>query len=353
MATLTPDHDLLEQRIQALVRRALSREVVDTEPIEPGLGTRRFFRVRLSGTEEPTSVIARVESDEDPALRPKGVLPEPPLGPIREWLDEHGVPVFALYGSEPGLDLLEDLGGESLEFVARTRPLDAVHELYRNACALVPTLQRVPTNESIPNFDRRLDASLFDYKAEQFISWALPLAHAEKSGPSAKARGDVVREAFAFVARESAAAPQRLAHRDYKAANLHVTGDRLVMIDLQGAFLAPPEYDLVCLLRDSHVELDETFVQSTLQKTRPAMPDAPDLETFRRRFTLLTLTRNSKDLARFLYTAKSRGDSRYIALLPRAVATLKAASALARDWDPSLARLADVMASLPDSPCAP
>jgi hypothetical protein len=129
MATLTPDHDLVTQRIQALVRDALGRGVIEVDAIEPGLGARRFFRVRLSGTNEPTSVIARLESDEDPALRPTGVLPEPPLAPIRDWLDAHGVPVFALHGSEPGLEILEDLGDESLEFVAGARPRETVQEV--------------------------------------------------------------------------------------------------------------------------------------------------------------------------------------------------------------------------------
>jgi aminoglycoside/choline kinase family phosphotransferase len=226
-----------------------------------------------------------------------------------------------------------------------------VHALYREACALVPVLQRVPASDAVPSFARRLDESLFAYKAGQVVEWVLPLAGAAR-------RGELVREAFALVAREALAAPQRLAHRDYKAANLHVVRDAsgregLVMLDVQGAFLAPPEYDLVCLLRDSHVELEESFVQSALEEIRPALPDAPDPESFRRRFTLLTLTRNGKDLARYVYAARVRDDARYVPLLPRAISTLKAASALARDWDPRLDRLAELIAALPDTPCVP
>jgi len=342
--------DDVQERIRRLVRASLGREVEDVQAIEPGLGSRRFHRVRLAGGDPPT-VVARLEREEDPALRPAGVPPEPPLAPIRDWLARHGLPVFDLLASEPGLQVLQDVGSESLEVAARTRPLEGVHELYREACGIAARLQHVPASAAVPNFERRLDAPLFAYKADQFVEWVLPLA----GGPSS---ARVVREAFALVAEEADAAPRRLAHRDFKAANLHVVrradhSEGLVMIDLQGAFLAPPEYDLVCLLRDSHVALDETFVQSALEEVRPRLPDAPDAETFRRRFTLLTLTRNGKDLSRYLYAARVRGDSRYVPLLPRAIATLKAASELARDWDPRLARLADVIARVPESPCVP
>ena len=120
-------------RIRDLVRTAMSREVERLVPIEPGLGSRRFYRVVLTGDDAPKSVIARVEEEEDPSLRPAGVPPEPALEPIRAHLADHGVPVFDLYGEAPGLQLLEDAGDESLEDAARGRPIEAVHDLYREA----------------------------------------------------------------------------------------------------------------------------------------------------------------------------------------------------------------------------
>lgn len=344
---MKPEDDI-RQRIQYLARSALGRQVQGIESIEAGLGSRRFFRVALEPSPgEFDSLIARVEYAEDPALRPSGVPPEPPLEPIRSWLAAHGLPVPACYAGEPGLLLLEDLGDTSLETAAHSLPRDTLHRLYRRACGFVARLQAVPTPESgVLNFERHLDRSLFRYKAEQFVEWALPLS-------DTRAGAEDVFRAFDLVAEEARAAPQRLAHRDYKAANLHLHQDRLVMIDLQGAFLAPPEYDLVCLLRDSHVALEESFVRDALGQIRPRLPDAPDATTFARRFTLLTLTRNGKDLSRYLYAAKIRGDARYLSLVPRAVETLRAASAEAAPWDPAFGRLAEIIASLPDSPCEP
>jgi hypothetical protein len=167
---------------------------------------------------------------------------------------------------------------------------------------------------------------------------------------------EAVRNAFRRVAAEAAAAPQRLAHRDYQSRNLHLCGDgrggeRLVMIDTQGAFLAPPEYDLVCLLRDSYVELPEEEVSWHLERIRPALPDRPDAESFARRFDLLTLTRKGKDHARFLYAASERGDLRFARHLSTTVRALRAAAARAARLDPSLAGLAEILDRLPESPC--
>jgi aminoglycoside/choline kinase family phosphotransferase len=357
-------------RIEALVRQTFAVSIEEIVAIEPGLGARCFFRVRLGSTRSagarspefvPGTVVARVEAPEDPALRPASVAAEPDLEPLRSLLEAAGLPVPASYAVEGGLTLLEDVGDTSLEAAAAELVPAALSELYREACHWLPRLQRIEDPGGVAAFGRRLDEPLFRYKAEQFIEWVLPWArantHDRVEPPADDSAAAVVREAFAWIAGHCRNAPARLAHRDYKAANLHlrpgvISGPRLVLIDLQGAFLAPPEYDLVCLLRDSHVELPEPIVQSLLAEIRSELPDAPDAESFERRFTLLTLTRNGKDLARYLYAAQARNDPRYLPLLPRAIRILKAAAESAAGWDPTLARLAEILATLPENPCA-
>ena len=124
------------------------------------------------------------------------------------------------------------------------------------------------------------------------------------------------------------------------------------MIDLQGAFLAPPEYDLVCLLRDSYVELSDPAMHEQIERVRPQLPDAPESDTFSRRFDLLTLARKGKDHARFLYSAKERGDRRFLRYVPATVRALRGASARAARLEPRLMPLADLVHSLPATPCA-
>lgn len=345
-----------EEQITTLAQDSLGLVVSSIDPIEAGLGQRRFFRVHFNPEDgHPDTAVARVEAEEDPALRPPGIPPEPPLAPVLRLFEDAGIPVPTCYAQAGDVMLLEDVGDTSLEQAASGLAGGVVQALYQEACSYLPRLQRIAPVAGAPSFGRRLDDALFAYKAEQVIEWVLPWGERNARMATA-AEADAVRSAFDFVARVAADAPQRLSHRDYKAANLHLrpgaAGSRLVLIDLQGALLAPPEYDLVCLLRDSHVELDEAFVQSLLNETRPELPNAPDAETFARRFTLLTLTRNGKDLARYLYAARTRGDTRYLALLPRAVRTLREAADRAAGWDPCLARLAEIFATLPESTCA-
>ena len=344
-----------ETTVARVVERELALTVEKIEQLAGGLGLRRFYRVVTTG--HPSSLIARVEASEDPAGRPSATAPEPALEPLRSFLEQRGLPVPSRLGGDPtrGIDLLEDLGSRTLASAVVGASARERAALYTRAIDLIPRLQRLedPTGE-VPAFERRLDDTLFDYKAELFARWSLPEALGREPKSTEVA---AVRAAFRWIAAEAASAPARLAHRDFQSHNLHLCGNgsgrtRLVMIDIQGAFLAPPEYDLVCLLRDSYVELPEHEVGSHLERVRPLLPDRPEPDCFARRFDLLTLSRKGKDHARFLYAARGRGDRRFARYLSNTVRSLRGAAARVADLDPSLARLADMVQALPESSCA-
>jgi aminoglycoside/choline kinase family phosphotransferase len=319
--------------IAELVAAEFGVGVCRIEPLRGAIGLRRFSRVWLEASETkvkstPESVVARIDAAEDPAGRPAGIPPEPPLEPIRALLEAEGLPVPRRYAADPahGVELLEDLGEASLADFAGAAGASELDELYTEACALVPRLQRIEPRGEVANFRRRLDAAQFRYKAERFAHWSL--GGADGASP---AQTQVVRDAFERIGRFVGDAPHRLAHRDLQSANLHVvdrarSAARLVMIDLQGAFMAPPEYDLVCLLRDSYVELGDAAVDAHLARVRAELPDCPDAESFRLRFDLLTLTRKGKDHALFRAVAAERGDERYLRYLPATRRYLQQAS---------------------------
>ncbi|MCH7598315.1 MAG: phosphotransferase [Myxococcales bacterium] len=340
--------------LDGLVKRNLSTAIVQIESIAPGLGNRRFFRLRLAETTtagQPASVIARAEAKEDPFKRAEGVPSEPPLAPLLEYLETAGIPVPKHYGgsAELAVELLEDVGSTSLEAEVGTASRALRLELYGEACSLIPRLQRLePPQPSLPAFERRLDRPLFNSKAGRVAIWALPYWLGRD--PS-QAELEVVYATFSHIADVCEPAPMRFSHRDFKAANIHLRpeapkGERLVLIDFQGAFMAPPEYDLVCLLRDSHVQLPIEDVMTQLEATRPALPDAPDPDVFNQRFTLLTLSRVAKDAAHYIRAFTAEGDSRYLGFLPAARESLREASSRAASWDPVLQRFADLVDEL-------
>ena len=366
--------------IAELVAAQLGGEVSRIERLHGALGLRSFSRVWLETSETkrestPKTLVARIDTAEDPSRRPAGIPPEPPLEPIRALLEAEGLPVPRRFAGDParGVELLEDLGEISLADHARTAGEAELESLYAEACELPPRLQRIEPREGVANFQRRLDAAHLRYKAERFARWSLGGDRA-----ASPAEAEVVRVAFERIGRVLGEAPQRLAHRDLQSANLHVVDPsvrvadpssraadpssraadpsnrvadpsdriietsphaadpsrdtargrraRLVMIDLQGALMAPPEYDLVCLLRDSYLELDDAAVDTHLARARGALPDCPDEELFRLRFDLLTLTRKAKDHALFRAVAAERGDNRYLRYLPTTRRYLQEAS---------------------------
>ena len=343
----------MEARVRDAVRHACGREPLRVEWLAGALGTRRFARAVLDGP-GPRSVVARIEAEEDPAGRPAGAAPEPPLEPLRSVLEAHGLPVARRFGSAPCIELLEDLGDVTLEATLRLASAERRTSLYREVLGQIPRLQAI-ADPGLPAFGRRLDAELYAYKGRLFAEWSLPLALGRPARPG---ETKVVDEAFAWISDALAPAPHRLAHRDLQSRNLLLHArqgepPRLFWIDLQGAFLAPPEYDAVCLLRDSYVELAAGEIEALGAELRPALPDNPDPLSFARRFDLLTLTRKGKDHARFVYAARTRGETAYLAHLPATARHLKHAARAAASRDPELARLAELVLALPEAPCAP
>jgi aminoglycoside/choline kinase family phosphotransferase len=374
--------------IADLVAAQFGVAVSRIERLQGALGFRNFSRVWLETSKTkresiPETLVARIEAAEDPGRRPAGIPPEPPLEPIRGTLEAEGLPVPRRYAADParGVELLEDLGEVSLADLARSASEPELESLYAEACELPPRLQRIEPRDRVANFQRRLDAAHFHYKAERFARWSLG---GNRGASPAEAK--VVRDAFDRIGRVIDEAPQRLAHRDLQSTNLHVVDPslhvtdpsdrvvdpsanaadssahaadssrdtargrrtRLVMIDLQGALMAPPEYDLVCLLRDSYVELDDAAVDAHLARARSALPDCPDEELFRLRFDLLTLTRKAKDHALFRAVAAERGDDRYLRYLPATRRYLQKASSRVSSEFKEYSDLNDLIQAIPE-----
>lgn len=343
-------------RLRALVRERLGRTPARIDAVPAGLGTRRFHRLHFDDG-APRTLIARVEpgpSDPSaPPARPSGAaapepppwLPEPALEPLRGFLEAEGLPVPASHGHWPdvGIDLLEDVGDVTLLDV----PPGERAARYREAAALLPSLQRLEAPpDAIPAFGRRYDATLVATKAWKWLHWTIPLLLGREATADER---EATRRLFDHIAAIAAESPLRLAHRDFKAENLHLVlspdraaaqreaaqreaaqpeftdggARRLVMIDVQGAFVAPPEYDLACLLHDIQVDLPESLVEEVVAAVRPQLPDRPDAAVSGERLDALAIARLCKDVAHVVHAARVRGDGRRWADVPRGLERLR------------------------------
>jgi len=91
--------------------------------------------------------------------------------------------------------------------------------------------------------------------------------------------------------------------------------DRIGVLDFQDAFLAPPEYDLVSLLRDARRDVSaETRTMGTVhfaQSTSQTVSGVQD------RCAVLGVQRNLRILGIFARLAQRDGKSGYLKLIPR------------------------------------
>lgn len=336
--------------LAAFCAREFSCAVLSVEPLAPGLGARRFYRLRLSGT--PAQLVARVDAPEDPLLRPEGAPPEPELDAIRALLEQHGLPVPARLAVQPGVIFLEDAGDLHLADAAKRLPRARAEAFLQEALAGLPRLQAIEDPGDVPAFRRRLSAEVFEYKARLFARESLPAALGRAAGAAECA---ALQRGFRFIAELAKKAPQRLSHRDFQSRNLMVQPraagpERLVWIDLQGAWLAPPEYDAACLLRDSYIDWGARCIDESLAALRPRLPDAPPADLFALRFEALALARKCKDHARFTAAARRPGAEHLRGYLPLTVRHLHASArrlaALAAA--PELADLLELVQALPE-----
>jgi aminoglycoside/choline kinase family phosphotransferase len=331
----------IETEIRAIVAEQIGAVVRIDAIAGAGVGHRRFFRVTLAA-DAPRTLIARVDRGE-PA---PGVSREPPLEPLRSFLEANGIPVPRRLGgdAERRIDLLEDLGDVSLADAAGADPA-ARRALYEEACDWIVRLQALADPGSgVHAFSRSLDASLFALKVVRFSTAGLRALLGRRA---TAAENGCVRDAFDAIEEGIADAPRRLAHRDYQSRNLLLrpgaaAGARLVWIDLQGALLAPPEYDLVCLLRDACVDLPDAECSGLAERVRPRLPDAPAADAFARRFDLLTVARTAKDFSLWHERAQL-GDPNWLRLAPATIGYTRRALARVAESDARLASLADLI----------
>jgi aminoglycoside/choline kinase family phosphotransferase len=358
-------------RLRNVCEKHLSRTPRSIENLPAGLGTRRFYRIEFE-TGAPSRLIARLEADPADAQRvrhakpepePPQWLPEPALEPVRTFLEEAGLPVpkSAFHDAVAGLDLIEDLGDQTLLDVASPER----RERYLEACDLITRLQSLHAEPNeIPAFARVYDRALLDTKSWKWLHWTLPLLLGRPATEEEIAQTTAL---FDHIHGITDAAPLALSHRDFKAENLHLSVSsaasppspgasfssgtprpepRLVMIDVQGAFLAPPEYDLVCLLCDMQVELGPEEIAALAEHTRTRLPSAPDRAIFEERFDALMLARVCKDVSHVIHAGLRRGDGRRWKELPRAFSLISAVAERRGSTFPGARALTSVIQAL-------
>lgn len=229
-------------------------------------------------------------------------------------LRQKGVPVpeiFGYYRSE-GLTLVEDLGSTHLQDLVVSGS-ERLTSLYGQAIDMLLQMQ-VRAAEDLET-RHCFDTSTYDqqfiiereleYFRRSFLEGALGL----------QIDSQPVEQDFSHLASQAAAGDGQLffLHRDFQSRNLMVKGDRLYLIDFQGARLGPPQYDLAALLLDPYVQLPEVFQHELLTAHSRAFGTLTggSVDEFMQKYPHVALCRNMQVLAAFSFLTRIRGRSHF------------------------------------------
>lgn len=293
--------------------------------------TRRYYRVRNApGAPLPSVVVMRYPDEVPPGA-------ELPFLNVHRYLAAAGVPVPAVYRSDPEANLLflEDAGDTMLEDAVRDLGARGSLPLYEQCVEILVRIQsggtRALDGKAIPpglSFDVAKFAEEIDFF---FLHAVREFGGIPLSGSEERAIGDLFRP---FLEQLSAF-PRVLAHRDYHSRNVMVIGPaktpghrNLRVLDFQDARMGNVFYDLASLLRDSYVTLPEDAVEDLRYAWRNAATAglrsaAGDPGAFAWRFDLAALQRNVKAIGTFGNQARNRGKRIYLRFIPPTVAHLR------------------------------
>lgn len=298
------------ERIDTYLQRSgLASRSPRVVPLTGDASDRRYYRILL--TDSPSIVLSLYSAP--------FVFEELSFVNVARLLAQMPVPIPTVLGHADDIGVLaqEDLGDVTLQAHLGAAPAAEHAALYRQAVALIATLQRRGAELASPEFvpyGIAFDVEKLTWELDFFIKHFVEAYRGVVIAPAA--REDLRRE-FALLIEELASEPRVLCHRDYHSRNLMLHHDRLYIIDFQDARMGPDTYDLVSLLRDSYVDLPEQTVDELLAYFLALKGQTGQEAEFRARFDVMALQRNLKALGTFGYQTTARRNPVYIQYIPR------------------------------------
>ena len=298
------------ERIDAYLERSdLARHAPRVVPLTGDASDRRYYRVLLP--DAPSIVLSLYAGPFD--------LETLSFVNVARLLEQMPVPIPTVIGhaGDLGVLALEDLGDVTLQ--AHLGAVSSAEHAarYRQAVALIATLQRRGAELEGPAYlpyGIAFDVEKLTWEMDFFTKHFIEAYRGVVIDDDAR---DELRQAFEPLIAELTAEPRVLCHRDYHSRNLMLHHDRLYIIDFQDARMGPDTYDLVSLLRDSYVDLPERTVDELIAYFLALKGQMGTEAAFRQRFDAMALQRNLKALGTFGYQTTARRNPVYIQYIPR------------------------------------
>lgn len=309
--------------------------LIDASPLAGDASNRRYFRLRLEGT-VPSLILMQLadpdgfKASEEAVSGANSAIQELPFVNVLRHLEavRIGVPTLHYYDEPAGLLYLQDFGDLTLLEACLKRNPSEWSELYGKAIDALVAIHLRATASRIDfcyAFDRAFDVPLLMWEFDHFLEYGV----VARFGKSISGEDEqIIRDEFKKIAEWLAVQPQVFTHRDYHSRNLMVYDNTLGILDFQDALLGPVTYDLASLLRDSYVALDESLVETMIdryvgsmsQELQPTTQERMllhDEEAFQRLFDFTSIQRNLKAAGRFVYIDRIKHNSKFLEAIPR------------------------------------
>src|SRR5262245_25062997 len=314
-----PD-DLRDRINRFLEETGVAARGVTVVPLTGDASDRRYYRV-----------LGRGDAPQVLAVHPGPIEFERlPFVNVARLLAAMPVPAPRVVGHSDALGIiaLQDLGDVTLQAHLGTATRAEHAALYRQAVALIDTLQRRGAELASPDYvpyGIAFDVEKLTWELQFFTKHFL---EAYRGATLTSAEREALSSEYNAIVSELAAEPRVLCHRDYHSRNLMLHDGLLHIIDFQDARMGPDTYDLASLLRDSYVDftaaqVDELIAFFLALRGSAAVAGPYGLE-FRRRFDLMPLQRNLKALGTFGYQTTTRVNTVYIQYIPRTLSYVRA-----------------------------
>jgi aminoglycoside/choline kinase family phosphotransferase len=286
------------------------------EPIERGGSGRCFFRIHMDPPHDDLTTLILVHYSNDRDENQHFVE-------IAQFLAGIGIRVPSIYFHDETEDIIamEDLGEHDL-WSHRREPWEKVEALYRKSIDQTVLLHARAHREletSPLELQKEFDESLYLWEQEYFLNNCVT----DFLGRDISALDRAPLEA---IARELAALPRTLVHRDLQSRNIMICDGEACLIDFQGLRPGLPHYDLASLLLDPYVRLrpSQRAKLSQYYETKARIAGVPLEGDFAHTLRLCSIQRLMQALGAYGYLGKVKGHTPFFKYIAPAMRRLRA-----------------------------
>ena len=310
---------------RAVIHQTLERfpdyagETFEVRPLEKGGSERRFYRIQAGPSH--SMIVVKYSSQKEENRH---------YVAIAQFLASCGVavPKISFHDPAEGLIWMQDLGEADL-WAFRAEPWSVRRPLYESAleevCRMHTEASRKVEGSGLL-LERAFSDQLYLWEQGYFFENCLRAHFGLEERAVRRLSGLAV---FQNIARDLAALPRVLVHRDFQSQNILVREGAAWLIDFQGMRPGLPQYDLASLLYDPYVTLEDSERQALLStyKHLARRAGAGVDADFDAVFYRCALQRLMQALGAYGFLGIQKGRSDFLAHIPAARRSLREVAA--------------------------